>query len=249
MTPFNLKSFASAALLCLFASQPAWAAVSLDRTRIIFSGQDKSVSLNISNQNDQLPYLAQAWIENDQDEKITGPLVVLPPLQRLEPGSRSQVKIQALPAAKQLPQDRESLFYFNLREVPPRSDQANSLQIALQTRVKLFYRPAALNASSGASAAPWQTGIRLMRQGDQYIVDNPTPYYVTLIDASKSTGGASIESFEPLMVAPRSQAPLNVSAGSLGDAPVLTYINDYGGRPKLEFRCTGQECTAKQVSN
>lgn len=249
MNPLILKTLASAALLCLVASQPALAAVSLDRTRIVFPGQEKSVSLNISNQNDQLPYLAQAWIENDRDEKITGPLVVLPPLQRLEPNARSQVKIQALPAAKQLPQDRETLFYFNLREVPPRSDQANSLQIALQTRVKLFYRPEALNIPSGSSAAPWQASIRLMRQGDQYTVDNPTPYYVTLIDASKSANGSSIANFEPLMIAPHSQAPLNVSAGSLGNTPVLTYINDYGGRPKLEFRCTGQECTAKQISN
>ena len=249
MTPLILKKFASTALLCLFASQPALAAVSLDRTRIVFPGQDKSVSLNISNQNDRLPYLAQAWIENDKDEKITGPLVVLPPLQRLEPGARSQVKIQALPAAKQLPQDRESLFYFNLREVPPRSDQANSLQIALQTRVKLFYRPEALDIPSGSSAALWQERIRLTREGDRYTVDNPTPYYLTLIDASKNASGSSIANFEPLMIAPYSQAPLGIGAGSLGNAPVLTYINDYGGRPKLEFRCTGQECSAKQISN
>ncbi|MBB1595791.1 fimbria/pilus periplasmic chaperone [Achromobacter sp. UMC46] len=249
MNRLILKNFAYAALLCLFASQPALAAVSLDRTRIVFSGQDKSVSLNISNQNEQLPYLAQAWIENDKDEKITGPLVVLPPLQRLEPSARSQVKIQALPAANQLPQDRETLFYFNLREVPPRSDQANSLQIALQTRVKLFYRPQALSIPSGSSTAPWQERIRLMRQGDQYTVDNPTPYYVTLIDAAKSAGGSSIANFEPLMIPPHSQAPLNIDAGSLGNTPVLTYINDYGGRPKLEFRCSGQECTAKQISN
>jgi P pilus assembly chaperone PapD len=48
------------------------------------------------------------------------------------------VKVQALPAAKSLPQDRETVYYFNLREIPPRSDKANTLQIALQTRIKLF---------------------------------------------------------------------------------------------------------------
>lgn len=42
------------------------AAVSLDRTRIIFDGENKSVSLSINNNNKQLPYLAQGWIENEE---------------------------------------------------------------------------------------------------------------------------------------------------------------------------------------
>jgi hypothetical protein len=38
----------------------------------------------------------------------------------------------------------------------------------------------------------------------------------------------------------RKAAPLSVDAGALGNSPVLTYINDYGGRPKLDFRLCGQ---------
>ncbi|WP_153070434.1 fimbria/pilus periplasmic chaperone, partial [Escherichia coli] len=83
-------------------------------------------------------------LEDEQGNKIQSPLVVLPPVQRIEPGKPSQIKIQALPAAKQLPQDRETLYYFNLREIPPKSNKPNTLQIALQTRIKLFYRPAAI---------------------------------------------------------------------------------------------------------
>ncbi|MED5672825.1 fimbria/pilus periplasmic chaperone, partial [Enterobacter hormaechei] len=101
---------------------------SMDRTRIIFEGMQKSVSLNVANNNKQLPYLAQDWIENEKGEKITSPLIVLPPIQRIEPAKSSQVKIEALPAINSLPQDRESLFYFNLREIPPKSDKPNTLQ-------------------------------------------------------------------------------------------------------------------------
>lgn len=97
---------------------------------------------------------AQAWIENELAEKITSPMVVVPPIQRTEAGANSQVKIQGLPELAQLPQDRESLFYFNLREIPPRSDKPNTLQIALQTRVKLFYRPAAIAPRAGVNEAP-----------------------------------------------------------------------------------------------
>jgi len=48
------------------------------------------------------------------------------------------VRLSTTPDISKLPQDRESLFYFNLREIPPRSEKANVLQIALQTKIKLF---------------------------------------------------------------------------------------------------------------
>lgn len=39
--------------------------------------------MNIANNNTELPYLAQGWIEDEQGNKITSPLTVLPPVQRL----------------------------------------------------------------------------------------------------------------------------------------------------------------------
>ena len=87
-----------------------------------------------------------------------------------------------------LPQDRESVYYFNLREIPPRTDKANTLQIALQTRIKLFYRPAAIVPSQQQLSNPWQQKLTLTRVGDQYRVNNPTPYYVTLVDAPDHLG-------------------------------------------------------------
>lgn len=235
------------ALFCALTAQSAFAAIALDRTRVVYDGSQKSLSLSISNENKQLPYLAQGWIEDAQGNKITSPLTVLPPVQRIEPGAKSQVKVQGLPAAKSLPQDRESLFYFNLREIPPRSDKPNTLQIALQTRIKLFYRPAALIRPAGEMGAPWQEKITLTKQGGSYVVNNPTPYFVTLVDASSSVKGKPAEGFEPLMVEPKGQGSLTVNAGALGDSPVLTYINDYGGRPQLKFSCSGNSCQAIPV--
>ncbi|WP_407072891.1 fimbria/pilus periplasmic chaperone [Photorhabdus viridis] len=237
------------AALSLSAVSESMAAIALDRTRIVFNGEDKSTSMDISNQNKELPYLAQGWIEDEQGNKINGPLVVTPPVQRVEPGTKSQVKIQSLPAIAQLPQDRESLFYFNLREIPPRSKKPNTLQIALQTRIKLFYRPKAIFASRTDLDNPWQEKMTLTRQGDQYQVNNPTPYYITVVDASNQLKGKSVADFKPLMVAPKSSAVLNGSAGALGSAPVLTYINDFGGRPQLTFSCAGNQCQAAEHSS
>lgn len=230
------------ALLGVTVSQQASAAIALDRTRVIFDGGQNAVSLNLSNQNKQLPYLAQGWLEDEQGNKIQSPLVVLPPVQRIEPGKPSQIKVQALPAAKQLPQDRETLYYFNLREIPPRSDKPNTLQIALQTRIKLFYRPAAIMPSRADMATPWQEQLTLTLQGGKYQVNNPTPYYITIIDAGSKKNGEGVKGFEPFMVAPKGRAALAVEATSLGNSPVLTYINDYGGRPQLTFNCSGGSC-------
>jgi len=232
---------ATTSLLAGALAPAANAAIALDRTRVIFDGSVQSVSLSVSNQNKQLPYLAQGWLEDEQGNKIQSPLTVLPPVQRIEPGKPSQVKIQALPAAKMLPQDRETLYYFNLREIPPKSDKPNSLQIALQTRIKLFYRPAAI--APERNAAPWQEQLTLSKQGDKFIVNNPTPYYVTIVDAATRKGVEGAKGFEPFMVPPKGNTPLTVSAASVGGSPVLTYINDYGGRPQLSFSCSGSSCT------
>ncbi|QJU38086.1 fimbria/pilus periplasmic chaperone [Serratia marcescens] len=229
-------SFGALALLSALTVSQAQAAIALDRTRVVFDGAQNSVSLSVSNQNKQLPYLAQGWIEDEQGNKIQSPLTVLPPVQRIEPGKPSQVKIQALPAAKQLPQDRETVYYFNLREIPPKSSKPNTLQ----TRIKLFYRPAGLGIDT--NAPPPQEQLTLTKQGDKYVVNNPTPYYVTLVDAGSSKS-APVKAFEPMMVPPKGSLPLTVSAASVGNSPVLTYVNDYGGRPQLSFSCSGNRCT------
>lgn len=222
------------------ASQQAYSAIALDRTRVVFDGDQDSISLNVSNQNKTLPYLAQGWIEDDKGNKIQAPLTVLPPVQRIEPGKPSQIKIQALPVVRSLPQDRETLYYFNLREIPPKSNKPNSLQIALQTRIKLFYRPAAIKPER--TLTPWQEQLTLIREGEYYKINNPTPYYITIINADNKKDGDGVKGFEPFMIEPKTSMQLTVGIASLGNAPVLTYINDYGGRPQITFSCTAAVC-------
>ncbi|MBC6504426.1 fimbria/pilus periplasmic chaperone [Citrobacter freundii] len=227
------------AVASLSAVPVAQAAISLDRTRAIFDGADKSMMLNIVNDNKQLPYLAQAWLENAAQEKITvGPLVVTPPVQRLEPGSQSMVRVASTPDINKLPQDRESLFYFNLREIPPKSDKVNVLQIALQTKIKLFYRPASIQAKANSL---WQEKLVLNKTSGGWRIENPTPYYVTVIGLGGTEKEAKEGKFDAVMLEPKSEQ--TVKASSYG-TPWLSYINDYGGRPALQFQCSGSRCTA-----
>lgn len=237
---FLMSSLMAVTAACALYTSPAHAAVGLDRTRAVFSGDSKSLTLNITNDNKQIPYLAQAWLEDEKEKKLTtGPLVVTPPVQRLEAGSKGMVRVMA-PGAATLPQDRESLFWFNLREIPPKSEKPNVLQIALQTRIKLFYRPAALKTKPNAV---WQDKLVLHSQADGWRIENPTPYYITVIGIGATAELAEKGEFEAVMVAPKSSV---VSKGKTTTTPYLTYINDYGGRPTLAFTCTAGRCEAKQ---
>ncbi|EKM0361807.1 fimbria/pilus periplasmic chaperone [Cronobacter turicensis] len=249
---FTMKKTVFAAALALtgvMATQQAFAAIALDRTRVVYNGGEKSISLNVSNENKNLPYLAQAWIEDAQGNKITSPLSVLPPVQRIEAGAKSQVKVQASPAMASLPQDKETLFYFNLREIPPRSNKPNTLQIALQTRIKLFYRPAAIALNkTEAATGDWVEKVTLSHQGDKFVVNNPTPYFLTIVEGAPGVKGKPV-AFEPVMVSPKGSATIEAPASLFGSSPVLTYVNDYGGRPHLQFSCNGATCTAKLLKD
>ena len=234
----KLKQTLSLSFVLLLSAQSAQAAIALDRTRAIFEGTQKSISLNIRNDNTQLPYLAQSWLEDINGKKISDPLVVVPPVQRVEPGSRSQIRINATGGIAKLPQDRETAFYFNVREIPPRSSKQNVMQIALQTKIKLFYRPAAIAIDPDTV---WQDQIVLTKTSDGYQIQNPTPYYVTVIGISGQPKGESAKDFRPVMVAPKSTQKAVTPAYS---TPYVTYINDFGGRPELKFTCSGNECRA-----
>lgn len=235
----------SALILSTMAtSYSATAAIAVDRTRVILDGGEKSVSIGITNQNKELPYLAQAWIEDSHGKKINDPLLAIPPVQRVEAGAKGQIKVQVTSGLNTLPQDRESVFYFNTREIPPKSNKPNTLQIALQTRIKLFYRPESVRLDHNKD--PFEA-LTLTRSGDHYVVHNPTPYFVTLSALSPAVKSANTKGFEPIMVEPKGDATLKGSVSVVGNQPVLTYINDYGGRPKLIFGCSGNTCTVKST--
>jgi len=229
---------------CLHTAQ---AALTVDRSRLVFNEDEKSISVNVTNRNTKDPYLAQGWIEDSNEKKITGLMMVLPPVQRVEAGAKTLVRIQGLPDIKTLPKDRESVFYFNLREIPPKSDKANTLILAMQTRMKVFYRPKAIKVDRMADVVPGTETLTLNRQGDSYILTNPTPYHFTFVEGRTSPNAKGIAGFEPVMVSPKENIKLPVSSAKLGSAPVLMFVNDYGSQRLLSFTCNGSVCKAGKV--
>lgn len=226
---------------------PAYAALTVDRSRLIYNEDEKSISINVTNRNTQDPYLAQGWMEDESEKKLTEPLMVLPPVQRVEPDSKTVVRIQALPMISTLPKDRESVFWFNLREIPPKNSKPNTLTLAMQTRLKVFYRPTTLKVDPMADSVPGVDTLTLTKSADRYVVNNPTPYYFSFVEVRSSLKGKGLVNFEPVMVPPKGNVMLPLNAAALGMTPVLMFVNDYGSQRLLPFSCSGSTCKAGRV--
>jgi P pilus assembly chaperone PapD len=208
-------------------SGTAQAGVSLDRTRLIITGKDSSASANLTNTSPDIPFLAQSWVEDSKGNKITSPLVVLPPLQRINGGQKGVARVTKTDGINQLPQDRESLFYLSVREIPPKPDKANVLQLAMQSRIKLFFRPTAIIPKSKSEI--WQDQVVFQKSGNKMTAQNPTPYYITIISLSR-VKGEKITKFPGIMIAPKSSMEFSVTDGGVRDFAMM-YVNDYGGHP------------------
>lgn len=236
MLPHVTKLFVILTLAGFSVSQ-ANAAISIDRTRVIIMGDEKSAQVNIINHSKKLPYLAQSWLENESEEKINSPLTVLPPLQRLEKDTTVQVNITPLPAAAQLPQDRESLFFYSLQEIPPKSDKSNVVQLALRIKIKVFYRPASLKKMA---TEVWQEKLVLTPVNNGVKIVNPTPFYIVIPTLSVANKPISLAD-EAITLKPLSEVTVP-NAQAKNQTIQLQYINDYGSYNAINYHCTASLC-------
>lgn len=101
-----------------FATQ-SQAAIQAMASRVIYPADEKAATLSIKN-NAKLPYMAQIWLEpgvaTDASQKI--PMIVTPPLLRLEPQKESALRF--IYSGQGLPTDRESQYWINIQEIPPK---------------------------------------------------------------------------------------------------------------------------------
>lgn len=193
--------------------------VNVGGTRLVYDAGTKEASLSVKSQENDPPYLIQSWVDHlDAADTSKVPFVITPPLFRLESGQENMLRV--INTQADLPQDRESLYWLNIKSLAaiPKSE-SNRLQIAVRTRIKLFYRPGNLpgNASEAYKA------LTFSHQGNKLIVKNPTSYYVSFFELK--IGGQVIN--EPGMVAPKGSLMLSVPDGVSG-AVTWQAITDYG---------------------
>jgi P pilus assembly chaperone PapD len=210
------KTLLSAAVMTASLSQ-AFAGVVIGGTRVIFDGGKKEASISVNNV-DATPYLIQSWVDMPEGNANKAPFIVTPPLYRLNGG---QQNIERILFSGSLPQDKESLFWLNIKAIPSATKQANALQIAVKTRIKLIYRPAGLKASTPEEQA---SKLTWSRSGNKLQVTNPTPYVINFNEIS--VGGKKLE--DVTWVDPGKVAIFGLPPGAAGNQIIFKVINDYG---------------------
>jgi chaperone protein EcpD len=229
----------------------AHASVVLNGTRVIYQAKEREVTLKLNNEGDA-PALVQTWGDdgnaNAQPDDAKAPFTLTPPLFRLDPKKVQTLRI--IYTQEPLPQDRESVFWLNVLEVPPvastAADAPNSLQLAFRSRIKLFFRPAGLPGDANDAAA--QVGWKFVRRaagGCALAATNPTPYHVTFSAVAVRVGGATRRDDRGAMVAPHATVEFDLGALDAVGAEVpaevdYTTINDYGAGVAGTFRARPQ---------
>lgn len=231
-----------ALLISSLFSGLAYSGVVIEGTRIIFDGGKKEQVVRINNRDNIKPALIQVWaddgveVNNINNPKL--PFVITPPISRIEPGKGQSIRL--IYNGTTLPQDRESIYYFNVLEIPPETEASKNisqrLDIAFKTRIKIFYRPESLRKDTGIrylDNIKWSV-INIPGKGTALKAENPSPFYISVAAVKAKINGKEVE-LRGDMLAPMSSAVYTQdekSQKSDGDISGFTYavLNDYGAQ-------------------
>jgi chaperone protein EcpD len=223
---------------CALLAGSAHASVTISGTRVVYPLNQKEVTVKLDNDSRD-PALVQVWMDDGnagaKPGEIKVPFVITPPIFRMNP-QKSQT-LRVMYSGEPLPTDRESVYWLNVLDIPPKangSTNANTLQFAFRTRIKVFVRPAKLPGTPEEAPAQlsWKVVPAADGKGQAVSVSNPTPYFVSFSEVDVESAGRTYKNDRGGMVAPRGTEVLPVTQMNsvAADAKVhYTAISDYGG--------------------
>ncbi|HEK1627487.1 TPA: fimbria/pilus periplasmic chaperone [Pseudomonas aeruginosa] len=197
----------------------ALAGVALGATRVIYPAGKKQVQLAVTNNDEQSTYLIHSWLE-DAEGKKASEFVITPPLFAMQGKKENTLRI--IDATNQkLPQDRESLYWLNVKAIPSMDKSKmseNTLQLAIISRIKFYYRPSDLDLSPDQAAEK----LSFRRSGGRLVLSNSSPYYLTVTELK-----AGDQELENTLVPPKGEITVSLPVGAGREISYRT-INDYG---------------------
>lgn len=203
----------------LLVAATSHAGVIINGTRLVYQGGKKESSIGISNPDDT-DYLVQSWVDAGGKQFQKAPFLITPPLFRLD--SKQDNVLRVVRTGGQLPEDRESLFWLNIKAIPSSKhvEGVNTLQIAINTRIKLLYRPETVTGK------PDEQGDKLEWRidGNDLVVNNPTPFYMNF--QSVTLNGHKIA--KATWAVPKTDTHFALPAHTGGTQVSWSVISDYG---------------------
>lgn len=213
----------------------SYAEIVLHGTRVIYPSDAREVTLQISNDGTR-PALVQAWIDEGNPEsspdQIKLPFMITPPISRVDPTKGQTLRISTLPSIQKIKQNQETMYWLNVLDIPPKTHKdknetsENALQLAIRSRIKLIYRPAALQEQ--VIDAPQK--LAWTKEGNILHIKNPTPFYITIASVFANDLNQKKDiTPKGLMLEPFAQQDITLTPSDVRQLSFIT-INDYGGR-------------------
>ena len=204
------------------------AAVQAMASRVIYNSENKAATLSLKN-NSTKPNIVQTWLEPGEDKTAPAkvPFIVTPPLIKIE--SQKESVLRFIYSGSGLPTDRESQVWINIQEIPPKPENENTLQLAVRSKIKLFYRPQQIEADLPAAVKKLQW---YMENGTLKLKNN-SPLFITIGDLKLGNNSAPIRNMNQDMVPPYQTIDVLANVSKDVKSIQYTYINDYGGNTEM----------------
>lgn len=144
-----------------------------------------------------------------------------------------------------LPSDKESIFWLNVLDIPPRdkslADQ-NQLQMAIRSRIKIFYRPHQFDqpqAIKAASELLWHHGSK----PNSLTATNNSPFFVNVSQINaEDNAGHKLVSEKGEMLAPGETKEFSLkgmNSNQIKTTFSYQYLDDFGAARKVESKING----------
>jgi len=224
----------------------AMAAISLVGTRIVYPSNAKFADITANNEGAKSAQML-AWVDdgdiNSTPDTATAPFLLAPAVKVIGPGRKQVLRIAY--TGGPLPLDRETVYYLNVMEIPPRSAGSSTeltMQFSVRTRIKIFMRPPGL--ALGPMAAAKNVSWELDARPDSAVIraTNASPYFVSMASVKLMRGNTVLVDLDRGMVPPWGTTEFRTEAGT-ADLSAATgaitvnyvYVNDYGGPEEFTF--------------
>lgn len=215
----------------------AQASVVVAGTRVIFNANEREVTVKLSNEGESSA-LVQTWLDtgdmNASPDSLEVPFTLTPAMFRMDPKKGQTLRL--IYTGQPLPKDKESLFWLNVLEVPPKSqlgDDVNRIQMAYRTRIKVMFRPTALpgRAEEAPAAVKWELTRNPQGGGYALVGSNASPFHVNLGSVAVLSGTTTFDAGAGY-IAPGATETFPVAGfdGARGAGLSVQYlgINDWG---------------------
>ena len=160
----------------------ASAALALDATRYIYSGNTAFVSAMVNNESDNT-YGGQVWVDNIVETDTRPTFVATPSFFKIKGKGRQVFRIMKM--SDHMPKDKESIYWVNLQEIPP-AQEGSGLTMAIRMQVKLIYRPEAIVKDRPGAEA----NMTIKHLPGKQLLVNSTPYIFAIGEVLDSNDNA-----------------------------------------------------------